>query len=406
MSGTILGDFRTLFNVGAVGSMTDGELLGRFLDDRANSGESAFGVLIHRHGPMVLGVCRRTLRESQDAEDAFQATFLILASRARSIRNRDSVGPWLLGVARKVSSRARQERFRRRVREASWIGETIRQSAASTSATESEPLYELIHQVERLPKRLRDPVILCYWRGLSYDQSASALGVTEATIRGRLARARDVLRSRLKQQDIALLLLPGGFSRCWSEVIGTRLVSTTIRSVICVKDGRSVAGLVRPSVAVLWEGASNAMLTVKWKLASVVILAGIGLLGVGPGVLAWQGRALIADAPPEKKAGGAATAPALHQDLEANGLSELVDGKIVRSEMILKDTMILAYLPDWNHGGVDNIGFEGHDGGVRTLVDWPDVPAAEAASKNLKFYLAFYSRKTVENRKPVVSQDC
>ncbi len=107
--GTLLQDFQTLCDSGAIGSLTDAQLLGRFIDRRGETAEAAFTALIERHGPMVWRVCRSVLRDEHDAQDAFQATFLVLVRRAAAIRDRSSVGSWLYGVALRVSARAARE---------------------------------------------------------------------------------------------------------------------------------------------------------------------------------------------------------------------------------------------------------------------------------------------------------
>src|SRR5438105_2124442 len=114
VTSTAIQDFGTLFNVGVVGGMSDGRLLGRFLERRE---ESVFEAIVHRHGPMVWGVCRRVLRDHHDAEDAFQATFLVLARKASSVKEREKLGNWLYGVAHQTAMKARATRAKRRVRE-------------------------------------------------------------------------------------------------------------------------------------------------------------------------------------------------------------------------------------------------------------------------------------------------
>jgi RNA polymerase sigma factor (sigma-70 family) len=390
-NGPMIGHLRTLFEVGAVGSMTDGELLGRFLEDREHSGEAAFEVLVHRHGPMVLGICRRTLRDSQDSEDAFQATFLILATKARSIRNRESLGSWLLGVAFKVSARARGQSARRqrldsRLARPEFVPE-------SPSPWDFDEVSRLNREVEQLPGRLREAVVLCYWQGLTYEEAATLLGVTEATIRGRLARARDLLRVRLGASPLASI---AGNARTPSP-LPLPLVDSTARAATSAGSGRALTGLVPGSVITLMKGVSPLIFAAKWKLTTALVLAVLSVLGAGSVVLAWQkpgDRDLIVEPSPKLQKS------AQTGKVEDPSLARLVDGTIVRSDEVLKDCMILSYLPDWNFGNVDNIGFEGHDGGVRTLVNWPDLTPSEARSKDLRFYLAFYARKSVENANP------
>jgi RNA polymerase sigma factor (sigma-70 family) len=397
INGVVIGQLRTLFELGAVGSMTDGELLDRYLEDRDESGQSAFRVLVDRHGPMVFGVCRASLKASHDSEDAFQATFLVLAKNARSIRNRESIAPWLFGVARKVSARASGIASRRQRLERGQVdAEEVSVSAEPSNLGQVE---DLIAEVDRLPRRLRDPLVLCYWQGMTYDESAEVLGLTEGAIRGRLARARDLLRARLVRKGISPeTMVSGAFALPSFRPVPLRLIEPTIRAAV----SQSASGIVPASVISLSQGAWPMILTAKWKLSAAVTLAVVAILSIGPTVVAWQkpprplqgDRSLIAGPVPgvqQSHHGGVS---------EDASLASKVGGKIVRSDEVLKDCMVLSYLPDWRFGKVDNIGVEGHDGGVRTLVNCADLAPSEAESPHLKFYLAFFARKAVESPDP------
>ena len=176
--------------------MTERELLDRFIT--ANDPD-AFKVLIERHGPMVLSVCRTVLRGQHDVEDAFQNTFVIFASRAATIKNRDTIGPWLHRVALRVAQKARFKAAQRRARE--------------RDCTDSEPGYSadppdfslipvLREEVGRLPERYRLPVVLCYLEGKTNQEAASQLRCPVGTIKGRLSRARQSLRDRLSRRGL------------------------------------------------------------------------------------------------------------------------------------------------------------------------------------------------------------
>ncbi len=396
IDGVVLGQLRTLFELGAVGLMSDGELIDRFLDDRDSSGRAAFGVLVERHGPMVFAVCRGLLKASHDREDAFQATFLVLARKARSIRNRDSIAPWLFGVARKISLRARSNADRRRLMESASIDRDFPESAASDS---SGPFEELIAEVGRLPDRLREPIILCYWQGMTYDESANVLGVTEGAIRGRLARARDRLRDRLAAKGIdPETTVSGAFLLGTLERVPLRLIESTSRALVATEAGRTISGIVPATVLPLTQGAWSFMFTTKAKVVVALSLTVIGVFGIGSVVVGWpQQRDVLVIKRPVALESASVANPSPPEDAK---FENLVDGKVIRSVEVTKDCMILSYLPDWGFGNVDNIGVEGHDGGVRTLVDWPELPAQEAKSNSLRFYLAFYARKVNEKPRP------
>ena len=389
-AGVVPDQLRTLFEGGAVGGLSDGELLGRFLDRGEGLAEAAFEALVCRHGPLVYGVCRRALRDVHLSEDAFQATFLILARKARSIRNRDAVGAWLVGVAGKVAARAKGDALRRQAREDRAAGRSHAWSEAEPGARDE--VAALLEEVDGLKRPLRDAVILCHLQGLTYDSAAKALGITEGAVRGRLARAREVLRSRLGRRGYARDASGWGLiARPWPDLLPTRLVESTVRGAMALDAGRAALGGVSGPALTLMEGALQAMWTANVKTTGLFVL-GVGLitLGAAASVLGWQKPEPPAAVPSKPPEAGS----------EAKELADLVDGRIAWSVEVTKDCMILAYLPEWNFGNVDNIGVGSNDGGNRTLVDWPDVPAPEAQAADRRFYLALYSRATNAGPKP------
>ena len=188
-----------LFDIGVVGDLSDGQLLERFTTGHREAAELAFHSLVERHGPMVLRVCRRLLDDPNDAEDAFQATFLVLLRRARAIRDRGSVAAWLHGVAARVATRARVESARRKRIERQGIRPTIGRND-DPDRLDLETLIDV--ELARLPEKYRRPVVLCYLEGLTHEGAAARLGWPVGTVRGRLSRARDLLRSRLTRRGV------------------------------------------------------------------------------------------------------------------------------------------------------------------------------------------------------------
>ena len=188
-------DLKTLFAAGALGGLTDGALLERFASRRDAGTEAAFAELVERHGPMVMGVCRRILHDPHDAEDAFQATFLVLARKASSIRKADSVASWLHGVALRIGRRAKADAARRRVYERRSA--TMKAAETACEQDRSESQAELHEEVARLPWRYREPVVLCYLEGLTTEAAAERIGCPQGTVLSRLSRARERLRGRL-----------------------------------------------------------------------------------------------------------------------------------------------------------------------------------------------------------------
>src|SRR5262245_49675853 len=168
--------------------LSDGELLERF---RAGHEEAAFALLVQRHGPMVLGVCRRLLRDAHDAEDAFQATFLVLVRSAASVRRQESLGSWLHGVARRIALRARAQAATRRLHERRALPPPRRGPA--DEAAGQEVLAVLDDEIDRLPEKCRAAVVLCCLEGKTQEQAARELGWPRSSLAARLARARALL---------------------------------------------------------------------------------------------------------------------------------------------------------------------------------------------------------------------
>jgi RNA polymerase sigma-70 factor (ECF subfamily) len=282
--------------------MTDGQLVECFL---GRGEEAAFAALVRRHGPMVLGVCRRLLGHAQDAEDAFQATFLVLARRAGSVVPRERVGNWLYGVARRTARKARAAATRRRSRERQ-VGELPEPAAPEGQLwADLRPLLD--RELERLPEKYRGPVVLCDLEGNTHKEAARQLGWPEGTVSTRLTRARALLARRLARRSLALsgaaLALALGHPAATAGVPGPLVVSTA-KAATLVAAGRAAAGAVPARVAALTEGVLKAMLFAKLRVVFFTLLA-LAVLGLGAGGLAY--RALAADKPGAPKEGAAKT---------------------------------------------------------------------------------------------------
>ena len=300
----------SLFDTGALGGMTDGELLECFQTGRDTIGPEAFRILVERHGPMVLGLCRSVVRDPHDADDAFQATFLVLVRKADSITRRDTIGPWLYGVAGRVARRARDRAMRRRRRE---VETNVEIPSSERPIAESPSVEEIVQdEIARLPEPFRGPLVLCCLEGLSYELAANRLGLTEPALRGRLFRARKRLASRLRGRGISagvfasaadpfcLMLPPVPFTLVETTV----LLSIRWSSVTGLLAG---AGLVPESISVLAQGVIKAMILQSIKLSGVITLVAAGALGTM--VVAQQAkRAADTAAPP------VVVADALRQD--------------------------------------------------------------------------------------------
>ena len=191
----------TLFHAGPTGHLTDGQLLERFATRAGEGAGLAFAALVERHGPLVLRVCRSVLRDEHAAHDAFQATFLVLVDKGRSLWVRDSLAPWLHAVAYRVALCARGTAARRRRHE---HAKGLADRGRTEEAPESRELGSVLHEeIEALPERYRVPIVLCDLEGRSHDEAARHLGWPVGTVKSRQARGRDRLRDRLTRRGVA-----------------------------------------------------------------------------------------------------------------------------------------------------------------------------------------------------------
>ena len=230
--------------------------------------ETAFAALVSRHGPMVLGVCRRALRDEHDVEDAFQATFLVLVRRAGSIRDGERVGHWLHGVAHRVAVRARANAARRRLREQTGI-------KIDPALDQSPPLDDvpaiLDDELVRLPDSLRAPTVLCYLEGLTHDEAAQRLGWPVGTVRSRMSRARELLQRRLTRRGVSVSGA-AWFPSPASQPVSTTLFNSTVRFALGFVTEKTTATL-------LAQGVLTAMMISKLKIFATVIVIGAMTLG-------------------------------------------------------------------------------------------------------------------------------
>jgi RNA polymerase sigma factor (sigma-70 family) len=260
----------------ALQELGDRELLTRFVREQE---EAAFTVLVERHSPMVLSICRRALHHDHDAEDACQATFLVLACRARSLRKVASLRSWLHGVARRVAANLRRERERRQRRERHAFTPVPSTPPAETSWREVQAVLE--EELHGLPERLRLPLILCYLDGLTRDEAARRLNVSPGCLHGRLERGRRRLHDRLAQRGFTLstaflaAALGEGVSRA---ALSPTLILASTRAAVLLASSQPVAeGLIPAPILSLTRGVLKEMLWTNVKLGLSLAL-GVGLL--------------------------------------------------------------------------------------------------------------------------------
>ena len=290
-AGSVLEPFQTLFGAGTAAGLTDGQLLERFAGGRESEGEAAFAALVSRHGPMVRRACRSLIADPNDADDAFQATFLVLARKAGMIRRPELLGNWLYGTAHRAARTLRTRAARRRKHEA-WEA-AMAHTLASTDpdgverhAARREEAQVVHEEVARLPEAWRTAVVLCELEGRPQEEVAQLLRCSDRTLRRRLDRARDLLRSRLTRRGLAptagLLAAILG-PELASAAIPQLTVDATARAAIRFAAASATAGIAAARATALAEGVITAMFWTKLKM--LAIAAGVVLvLGVGTGM--------------------------------------------------------------------------------------------------------------------------
>jgi RNA polymerase sigma factor (sigma-70 family) len=282
---------RRALNGSAHGSLADGRLLSRFVSCRD---EGAFANLVERHGPMVLAVCRRVTGDAHLADDAFQATFLVLARRAGDVRPREAVRSWLYGVAVRTAQDARSTSARRRSREVPMPRVPDRPVPAALPAANADALRALDEEIARLPDHLRAAVVLCELDGASRKEAAARLDIPEGTLSSRLAKARKVLAGRLRGRGVALTAV--GLTALFGSAPAAAAVPAALRSAAV---RLAAPGPVSAAVNQLAQGVLGTMLLSKLKFVATA-LAVVVLLG---GLSAWSMlRPARAEDPPNKPA--------------------------------------------------------------------------------------------------------
>jgi RNA polymerase sigma factor (sigma-70 family) len=269
---------QTVFSSGVLGDLSDAELLDRFVSQFE---EVAFETIVHRHGPMVWGVCRRVLGEHHGAEDAFQATFLVLARKAASVMPREKLGNWLYGVANQTAMKAKATTYKWRAREKQVPDMPEQQSDQEDCPDDWLALLD--QELSRLPERYRIPIILCELEGKTHKQAAQQLGWPIGTVSGRLSRGRSMLAGRLTRRGVKLA--SGSLAALLSQSsasagVPLSLITSTTRAATKIAAGQAAAGLVSAKVAALTEGALKAMLMTKVKIGTAVLMmVALGTVG-------------------------------------------------------------------------------------------------------------------------------
>jgi RNA polymerase sigma factor (sigma-70 family) len=283
--GALLRQLRTLYNIGTIGELTDGQLLERFATDRDEAAELAFSALVERHEAMVWRVCLAIIRDRHDAEDAFQATFLVLIRKARSLWVRDSLGPWLHQVACRTASCLRATVLRRRKHErhrAEIQGDRSIEIPTPRDPDRDAAVHE---EVDRLPEKYRAPIVLCDLEGRTHQEAARSLGWPIGTVKTRQLQGRRLLRDRLVHRGLgpAVAVAVVESSRRTAVAAMPKELSRGAVNAAMQQSARLLTGFgVSAHVLTLTEEVLRAMLWIRLRYVVVVALAiGIGAGGAG-----------------------------------------------------------------------------------------------------------------------------
>jgi RNA polymerase sigma factor (sigma-70 family) len=276
----LLRHIRRLAGAQKNGNLPDRELLEHFL---TQGDEAAFATLVRRHGAMVLGVCRAVLHQQQDAEDVFQATFLVLARKAASVRKREALASWLHGVARRLALKLRARAARRPILTNGNLD--LLQARPMDDLTWRELRLVLHKELDRLPERYRSPLVLCHLEGKTQDEAAHELGWTSGMLRGRLLRGRDLLRARLIRRGLALSVPLFAAVLSQEQLVAAlpaTLANATVKAALLSLTGPATIATISTQAAALAEEGLAIMLVTKLKFGAALLLT-LGVLAVGAG---------------------------------------------------------------------------------------------------------------------------
>jgi RNA polymerase sigma factor (sigma-70 family) len=334
--------------------------------------DTAFEALVARHGPMVLGVCRRLLGSPHDADDAFQATFLVLVQKARSLRDADRLGPWLYGVATRVATRARVRAASRRDRLGVLVDDLPSPESGASEWLDVRPILDA--ELGQLPAKYREVLVICLLEGCTAEEAAQQLACPLGTVKSRLARGREALRVRLTGRGlapaIALVVVAGTARSALASHVPQTLFRTTLQMVGVAG---SASASLSPAVVALTKGVTPSMFT-KSSLMAAVALGGIALSGLG--IAAWMKTPVLAQEPGKEPAGRA-------------GIFQGARNAAARSttQNNLKQIMLALHNYQDANGGFPPAAIYGKDG--QPLLSWRValLPYLEKAKLYEKFHM-------------------
>jgi RNA polymerase sigma factor (sigma-70 family) len=358
---------RTLLKLGGDGPPTDSELLNRFV---SRQDAAAFDEIVRRHGLMVLRVCQRVLRQAQDAEDAFQATFIVLARKATAVATMASIGGWLHGVACRTAWQAKKTRAGRiYARETPFEGSDAPASGQSSPVSEDwRPILD--EELSRLPEKYRAPLVLCYFEGKTVEEVARHLGCQANAVHKRLQRARERLRGRLERRGVALsagaLMMVLG-EEAAPAALPVSLVAPVVEAAKLATAGRTTAGL-SPGVAALADATVRSMAARRLRTVAALVAAVILIGGLSAGI-----APLLPPAPP-----AAVIAQGQRQPTVIPGMTGTLvfspDGKTLAAGSMLCDLVTgqtrRLHAPKLTMNELINVDALGFSADGKTLITW------------------------------------
>jgi RNA polymerase sigma factor (sigma-70 family) len=357
-------DLTTLFDAGAIGRLSDSELLARFIRrEDVTSSEAAFAALVSRHGPMVLGICRRVLGDNHAAADAFQAVFLVLARKAPQVEVDDTLGRWLHGVSIRVSRRARAVARVERARVRALDGLDPPDGSTTTSPESLREVRSAIdEEIARLPGRYRSAVVLCYLEGLTQEEAARRLRCPVRTVESRLRRARERLRPSLVRRGLA----PAAWCSEMLAAATARAELPPALDAMARQMAGAPAGTVPAAVARLARSAMRS-LSISRGLRIGWMLVALGLAATGTALLA-GGQVTKPAASPDQAApvgtssGRPEPVPAANGRLEIRAVADAtglpIEGATVEWQLRINNGRFRTTKNSTDHEG-------------RALLEWP-----------------------------------
>jgi RNA polymerase sigma factor (sigma-70 family) len=419
--GAVIRQLRSLYNIGTIGDLTDVQLLERFATGTNEAAELAFAALVERHEAMVWRVCLAILRDEHEAEDAFQASFLVLVRKARSLWVRDSLGPWLHQVAWRTASYLQRTGSRRRKHEKRSAKHDATRSVSNETPHDPDLQAAVHEEVNRLPAKYREPVVLCDLEGRTHQEAARCLGWPIGTVKSRQSHGRKLIRDGLARRGFELVLAGAVVESLRQTTVAaiSRHVSRSTVSAALRHSARLVIGFsVSAHVLTLTQGVLRTMFCIRFRFLAVTTLA--GLLAAGSASVYVRGspqqQAQQEQTPPQSKIAQPAAQPAsgtqrsrlLAQQLatrKARALADIAKANRELAEVALQEYEEITYPRDMNSSDAEIMRAESERKRVQDRLDWARrmhdkgyVSKEQKVSEELSFEKAKFALEQAQSK--------